>query len=156
MRKKMPETCEKSCPTFSRTLWCARSSVGAFRATIPSGPAIDTEVGKLMTHTHAKGLAVAVIDSGKVTYVQAYGLRDATGDPRTAYIDASLAGKGGWCASAARKRTAPQRSCDDRGINGDGLHTFRPAFALKFRFRQMEILIHLFDCKRLMESAGPN
>jgi CubicO group peptidase (beta-lactamase class C family) len=49
--------------------------------TIPSGPAIDAEVSKIMTHTHAKGMAVAVIDHGKVGYVQAYGIRNAKGDP---------------------------------------------------------------------------
>ena len=49
--------------------------------TIPSGPAIDAEVAKIMAQTHAKGLAVAVIDHGKVGYVQAYGVRDAKGDP---------------------------------------------------------------------------
>jgi len=49
--------------------------------TIPSGPAIDTEVAKIMAQTHAKGLAVAVIDHGKVGYVQAYGVRDSKGDP---------------------------------------------------------------------------
>ena len=48
---------------------------------IPDGSAIDAEVGKIMTHTHAKGLAVAVIDHGKVGYVQAYGIRNAKGDP---------------------------------------------------------------------------
>lgn len=36
-----------------------------------------------MTTTHAKGMAVAVIDHGKVGYVQAYGIRNAKGDPLT-------------------------------------------------------------------------
>jgi CubicO group peptidase (beta-lactamase class C family) len=49
--------------------------------TIPSGPEIDAEVGKIMTQTHAKGMAVAVIDHGKVGYMQAYGIRNAKGDP---------------------------------------------------------------------------
>ena len=49
--------------------------------TIPSGPAIDAEAAEIMAQTHAKGLAVAVIDHGKVGYVQAYGVRDAKGDP---------------------------------------------------------------------------
>jgi CubicO group peptidase (beta-lactamase class C family) len=49
--------------------------------TIPSGAAIDGEVSKVMTHTHANGMAVAVIDHGKVTYVQSYGIRNAKGDP---------------------------------------------------------------------------
>jgi CubicO group peptidase (beta-lactamase class C family) len=49
--------------------------------TIPSGLAIDAEVGKVMTQTHAKGLTVAVIKHGKVGYVQSYGVRNAKGDP---------------------------------------------------------------------------
>lgn len=50
---------------------------------IPSGAAIDAEVGKIMTRTHAKGMGVAVIDGGKVGYIRAYGLRNAKGDPLT-------------------------------------------------------------------------
>ncbi len=49
--------------------------------TMPSGPAIDLEVSKLMSHTHARGIAVAIVDHGKVGYVQAYGVRNAQGDP---------------------------------------------------------------------------
>ncbi len=47
----------------------------------PQPAAIDTEVHKIMAQTGAKGLAIAVIDHGKVGYVQAYGLRNAKGDP---------------------------------------------------------------------------
>ena len=36
-----------------------------------------------MTGAHAKGIAVAVIDHGKVGYVQAYGVRNAKGEPLT-------------------------------------------------------------------------
>ena len=36
-----------------------------------------------MAHTHARGMAVAVIDHGKVGYVHAYGIRNAKGDPLT-------------------------------------------------------------------------
>ena len=50
---------------------------------IPDGAAIDKEVSKLMTRTHANGMAVAVIDHGKVGYVHAYGIRNAAGDPLT-------------------------------------------------------------------------
>jgi CubicO group peptidase (beta-lactamase class C family) len=53
----------------------------AVAQTIPNGPAIDAEVSKVMTHTSAKGMAVAVIDHGKVGYVHAYGIRNAGGDP---------------------------------------------------------------------------
>jgi CubicO group peptidase (beta-lactamase class C family) len=36
-----------------------------------------------MTRTHAKGMAVAVINHGQVGYVHAYGIRNAKGDPLT-------------------------------------------------------------------------
>jgi CubicO group peptidase (beta-lactamase class C family) len=60
----------------------------AFRAaavaqTVPSGAAIDAEVSRIMTETHAKGMAVAVIDRGKIGYVNAYGDRNAKGDSLT-------------------------------------------------------------------------
>ncbi len=58
-------------------------SVAVVAQPIPSGPAIDATVGKIMTQTHAKGMALAVIDHGKVAYVQSYGARNATGDPLT-------------------------------------------------------------------------
>ena len=58
--------------------------VAAFGQTVPSGAAIDAEVGKIMAHTQAKGMAVAVIDRGKAGYVRAYGIRNAKGDPLTA------------------------------------------------------------------------
>ena len=51
--------------------------------TIPTGTAIDAEVGRIMTNTHAQGMAVAVIDHGKVGYVQSYGIRNTRGDPLT-------------------------------------------------------------------------
>jgi CubicO group peptidase (beta-lactamase class C family) len=50
---------------------------------LPTGAAIDAEVGKIMTRTRAKGMAVAVIDRGQVRYVRAYGVRNAKGDPLT-------------------------------------------------------------------------
>src|SRR5450432_617985 len=65
---------------FFATLGC---SIAAVAQTIPSGAAIDTEVGKIMSRTNARGMAVAVIDHGKVGYVQAYGIRNAKGDPLT-------------------------------------------------------------------------
>jgi CubicO group peptidase (beta-lactamase class C family) len=60
-------------------LCCLPFTVGA--QTIPNGAAIDAEVGKIMSATHSKGIAVAVIDHGKVEYVQAYGVRNDGGDP---------------------------------------------------------------------------
>jgi len=55
----------------------------ALGQTIPNGEAIDTEVRKIMTYTHGNGMAVAVIDHGRVKYVHAYGIRNANGDPLT-------------------------------------------------------------------------
>ena len=54
--------------------------VTAAAQTIPNGAAIDAEVSKIMAQTNSKGMAVAVIDHGKVGYVQAYGIRNAQGD----------------------------------------------------------------------------
>jgi CubicO group peptidase (beta-lactamase class C family) len=58
--------------------------IAVLAQTIPGGPAVDAEVNKIMTETHANGMAVAVIDHGKVVYVHAYGIRNAKGDPLTA------------------------------------------------------------------------
>ncbi len=55
----------------------------AIAQTTPGGLAVDAEVGKIMTQTHGNGMAVAVIDHGKVVYVHAYGIRNAKGDPLT-------------------------------------------------------------------------
>jgi CubicO group peptidase (beta-lactamase class C family) len=52
---------------------------------IPSGPAIDAEVSKILARTHANGMAVAVIRHGKVDFVNAYGIRNAKGDPLTTH-----------------------------------------------------------------------
>jgi len=57
--------------------------VASIGQTIPSGAAIDAQVKKVMSNTHANGMAVAVVDKGKVGYVQAYGIRNAKGDPLT-------------------------------------------------------------------------
>jgi len=55
----------------------------AVAQTMPTGAAVDAEVSKIMTDTHAEGMALAVIDQGKVGYVQAYGIRNAKRDPLT-------------------------------------------------------------------------
>ena len=71
---------QKSAPLLVALL-CLPSALVA--QTIPGGFAIDAEVHKLMDSTHAKGMAVAVIDHGKVGYVHSYGVRNAKGDPLT-------------------------------------------------------------------------
>ena len=50
---------------------------------LPTGSAIDAEVKQVMARTHANGLALALIDNGRVGYVQAYGIRNAKGEPLT-------------------------------------------------------------------------
>jgi CubicO group peptidase (beta-lactamase class C family) len=57
--------------------------VASIAQTIPSGAAIDAQVKKIMSSTHANGMAVAVLDKGKVGYVKAYGIRNAKSDPLT-------------------------------------------------------------------------
>jgi len=55
--------------------------LAASAQTIPGNKAIDQKVQSIMAATHANGMAVAVIDHGNVGYVQAYGIRNAKGDP---------------------------------------------------------------------------
>lgn len=50
---------------------------------LPSNSAIDQEAKKIMARTHANGLAIATVAHGKVAYVQAYGIRNAKGEPLT-------------------------------------------------------------------------
>lgn len=50
---------------------------------LPTNKAIDAKAKQAMARTHANGLAIAVIDHGKVGYVQAYGVRNATSEPLT-------------------------------------------------------------------------
>ena len=55
--------------------------LGTSAFALPAPKAIDAEAHKVMAATKASGLAIALIDHGKVTYVQAYGIRNAKGDP---------------------------------------------------------------------------
>ena len=50
-------------------------------ASLPGAAAIDARVRAAMADTHANGMAIAVIDDGRVAYVNAYGTRNAKGDP---------------------------------------------------------------------------
>ncbi len=59
------------------------SCVAAPAPPLPDGAAIAGEVGRLMGSTHAQGLALAVIDQGRVGFTGAWGRRNAQGDPLT-------------------------------------------------------------------------
>lgn len=50
---------------------------------LPAPSSIDAEARKLLTRTHANGLALSVIDHGKVTYSRTFGIRNAKGNPLT-------------------------------------------------------------------------
>jgi CubicO group peptidase (beta-lactamase class C family) len=53
----------------------------AFLACRSNSGEIDARMRAAMADTRANGMAIAVIDDGRVTYVQAYGARNAKGDP---------------------------------------------------------------------------
>src|SRR5580704_19743801 len=59
------------------------TSLSLHAQTIPDPSAINAEVKKIMDRTHANGMAVAVVDHGQVGFVQAYGIRNAKGEPLT-------------------------------------------------------------------------
>jgi CubicO group peptidase (beta-lactamase class C family) len=59
------------------------ASLSLHAQTIPDSSAINAEVKTIMDRTHANGMAVAVVDHGKVGFVHAYGIRNAKGDPLT-------------------------------------------------------------------------
>lgn len=61
-------------------LLIAGCAITPSRATIPSGVAIDAEVTRLIHREHVHGMALAVIDHGKVVHVSAYGDRNVAKD----------------------------------------------------------------------------
>lgn len=50
---------------------------------LPNAATIDSTAQALMQREHVQGLALAVIDSGAVVHVAAYGIRDSLGSPLT-------------------------------------------------------------------------
>ncbi|MBI1359957.1 MAG: serine hydrolase [Alphaproteobacteria bacterium] len=79
-----------------RILFLAATLAFAACATAPARPTsaqIDAFALRAMDGSGAKGLAIAVIDDGRVTHIGAYGLRNAKGEPlttRTVMYGASL------------------------------------------------------------------
>ena len=53
----------------------------AAHAAVPTEAELDAEAARAMAATRAKGLAIAVVDDGKVVRVRSYGARNAAGDP---------------------------------------------------------------------------
>ncbi|HTJ30611.1 MAG TPA: serine hydrolase domain-containing protein [Acidobacteriaceae bacterium] len=58
-------------------------SLAAQSPTLPTAAAINAKVHAVMAQTHANGIAVALIDHGQVVFTNAYGIRNAHGDPLT-------------------------------------------------------------------------
>lgn len=65
------------------TLWISLSALACLQAhaAAPTQAALDAEVARAMVATQAKGLALAVIEDGKVVHVRSYGARNANGAP---------------------------------------------------------------------------
>lgn len=59
----------------------ALSGPFAMADALPPPAAVDAAVHNVLAKTGAKGLAIALIDRGQVRYVQAFGVRNAAGDP---------------------------------------------------------------------------
>lgn len=70
---------------MKRIAWmtCALAALSLPNAVagVPTAAALDAEVARAMTATNAKGLAIAVIDDGRVVHARSYGQRNAAGDP---------------------------------------------------------------------------
>ena len=59
----------------------AALSLGNAVAKVPTAAALDAEVMRAMAATHAKGIAIAVIDNGRVVHARSYGQRNPKGEP---------------------------------------------------------------------------
>lgn len=72
-------------PRRALRLLCAVAliAVGAspVAARVPSVAALDAEVARAMAATQTRGLAIAIIDRGRVVRVRSYGARNAAGAP---------------------------------------------------------------------------
>jgi CubicO group peptidase (beta-lactamase class C family) len=76
-------TAMKWSPAFLATLLLFCLPIESLAQPTPSPAEIDAQVKRIMSKTHANAMAVGVVDKGKVGYVQAYGIRNAKGDPLT-------------------------------------------------------------------------
>ena len=74
-------TAMKWSPAFLATLLLFCLPIESLAQPTPSPAEIDAQVKRIMSKTHANAMAVGVVDKGKVGYVQAYGIRNAKGDP---------------------------------------------------------------------------
>ncbi len=75
----------RSLPSRALRLLCAAALVAAgispVAARVPTEAALDAEIARAMAATQSRGLAIAVIDKGRVVRVRSYGDRNAAGAP---------------------------------------------------------------------------
>jgi CubicO group peptidase (beta-lactamase class C family) len=70
------------CASLAGLALCGREMRPAVEA-LPDATMIDSTARALMQREHVQGLALAVIDTGTVVHVAAYGIRNAARDPLT-------------------------------------------------------------------------
>jgi CubicO group peptidase (beta-lactamase class C family) len=81
MNLSSPLSCARRClPLFAGAAFALLSST-ASAAALPTTAALDAEAVRAMAATGARGLAIAVIDEGRVQQVRSYGQRNERGDP---------------------------------------------------------------------------
>jgi CubicO group peptidase (beta-lactamase class C family) len=75
----------RSLPRQALRLLCAAVLIAAAAspavARVPTEAALDAEVARAMAATQTRGLAIAIIDKGRVVRVRSYGERNAAGAP---------------------------------------------------------------------------
>ncbi len=75
----------RSLPRLALRLLCAvvliAAAVSPATARVPTEAALDAEVARAMTATQSRGLAIAIIDKGRVVRVSSYGERNAASAP---------------------------------------------------------------------------
>ena len=77
-------TLNASVSRFARRLLCATALIATAAsgaARVPTAAALDAEVARAMAATQSRGLAIAIIDNGRVVRVRSYGERNAAGAP---------------------------------------------------------------------------
>lgn len=72
-----------SCLAIATTALASATAMAADRSDVPDAAAVAAAAHRAMADTGAQGLAIAVIDRGRVASVQAFGKRNAKGDPLT-------------------------------------------------------------------------
>jgi CubicO group peptidase (beta-lactamase class C family) len=70
---------------MNRSPWVVALAAAMFAsracAGVPDAAQLDAEIARAMAATQAKGLALAVIDDGRVVYARSAGVRNQAGDP---------------------------------------------------------------------------